>query len=91
MDKNFHRLVKKADRIFAALDKGDRSQHRYAQLAELRQELDALMPHELPPFLKKTKAQSPDVQMNDTLKAKASSSYPDALIVPNPLLNNLAA
>ena len=57
MDKDTQRILKKAQGIFEALDKGDRSQRRYAQLAELQQELDVLMPHELPPFLKKTKAQ----------------------------------
>ena len=60
MDKNFQRVMKKAERIFAALDKGDKSPRRYAQLAELQKELDALMPGELPKFLKakrKTSAQ----------------------------------
>jgi len=52
MDKNFQRVMKKAERIFAALNKGDKSRHRYTQLAELQRELDALMPHELPQFLK---------------------------------------
>ena len=33
MDKNFQRVQKKAERIFAALDKGDKSPRRYAQLA----------------------------------------------------------
>ena len=59
MDKNFQRIQKKAERIFAALDKGDKSPRRYAQLAELRKELDALMPDVVPEFLKtkrKTKA-----------------------------------
>ena len=55
MDKDTQQILKKAERIFSALDKGDKSRCRYAQLAELRQELDALMPNELPPFLKKTK------------------------------------
>jgi len=61
MDKDTERILRKANRIFAALDKGDRSQRRYAQLAELRQELDALMPHELPQFLKRTKPKNPTV------------------------------
>ena len=52
MDKNFQRVRKKAERIFAALDKGDKSPRRYAQLAELRKELDALMPDVVPEFLK---------------------------------------
>ena len=53
--------MKKADRVSAALDKGDRSQRRYAQLAELRQELDALMPYEVPQFLKRTRPKKPTV------------------------------
>ena len=60
MDKDTQRILKKAERIFAALDKGDKSSRRYAQLAELRKELDALMPGVVPEFLKtkrKTKAE----------------------------------
>lgn len=60
MDKDTERILKKAERIFAALDKGDKSPRRYAQLAELREELDALMPNVVPEFLKtkrKTKAE----------------------------------
>jgi len=60
MDKDAERILKKAERIFAALDKGDKSPRRYAQLAELREELDALIPDVVPEFLKtkrKTKAQ----------------------------------
>jgi hypothetical protein len=55
MDKDTQRILKKAERIFSAIDKGDRSRRRHAQLAGLREELDALLPHELPPFLKKAK------------------------------------
>ena len=60
MDEDTERILKKAKRIFAALDKGDRSRRRCCQLAELQKELDALMPSELPKFLKakrKTSAQ----------------------------------
>ena len=60
MDKDTERILKKAERIFAALDKGNKSPRRYAQLAELREELEALMPDVVPEFLKtkeKTKAQ----------------------------------
>ena len=42
MDKDTERILKKAERIFAALDKGDKSRRRYTQLAELQRELDAL-------------------------------------------------
>ena len=52
MDKDTKQILKKAERIFAALDKGDKSPCRYAQLAELREELDALMPDVVPEFLK---------------------------------------
>ena len=60
MDKDAERILRKAERIFAALDKGDKSPRRYAQLTELREELDALMPDVVPEFLKtkrKTKAE----------------------------------
>jgi len=49
MDKNFQRVRKKAEKVFAAYDKGERSPRLRAQLSEVRQELEA--------FLKKTKAQ----------------------------------
>jgi len=65
MDKDAQRILKKAEGIFAALDKGDRSQRRYAQLAELQRELDALMPYELPSFLKRPKHSSPAVRKNE--------------------------
>jgi len=55
MDKNLQRLMRKADRIFEAYDKGDRSEHWRSELHELQEELDALMPHELPAFLKRPK------------------------------------
>jgi len=42
-------------RIFAALDKGDRSRRRYTQLAKLQQELEALLPIDVPRFLKESK------------------------------------
>lgn len=57
MEHSLQQLMKKADRLFVAIDRGDRSQRRYAQLAKLQQELEALMPNELPPFLRKIKSQ----------------------------------
>jgi len=57
MEHSLQQLMKKANRLFVALDRGDRSQRRYAQLVKLQQELEALMPNELPPFLRKIKSQ----------------------------------
>jgi len=45
-------MDEKAERIFAALDKGDRSRRR--QLAKLQQELEVLLPIDVARFLKKT-------------------------------------
>ena len=55
MDKKLQRLIRKADRISEAYDKGDRSERWRSQLHELQEELDALMPYELPAFLKRAK------------------------------------
>jgi len=55
MDKNLQELMTRADRIFEAYDKGDRSKRWRRELHELQEELDALMPHELPAFLKRPK------------------------------------
>ncbi len=55
MNKDTERILKKAKRIFAAIDKGDRSRRRYTQLAKFQQELEALIPIDVPRFLKKTK------------------------------------
>jgi len=57
MDKNFQRVLKKAEKVFAAYDKGERSPRLRAQLSEVRQELVAFLPNELSPFLKRIRAQ----------------------------------
>jgi len=54
MNKDTERILKKAERILAALGRGDRSRRRYTQLAKLQQELEALLPIDVPRFLKKT-------------------------------------
>ena len=61
MDKNFQRVRKKAEKVFAAYDKGERSPRLRAQLSEVRQELEAFLPYELPQFLKRTKPKNPTV------------------------------
>jgi len=55
MDKNLQELMRRAGRIFEAYDKGERSKRWRSELHELQEELDALMPHELPAFLKRPK------------------------------------
>ena len=57
MDKETERILNK--RILSALDKGDRSPRRYAQLAELQQQLDEVCPIDVPRFLKRPKRDKP--------------------------------
>lgn len=56
MDKNFQRVRRKAEKVFVAFDKGERSSRLYARLSEVQQELEAFLPNELPKFLRRTKS-----------------------------------
>jgi len=55
MDKNLQGLMRRTDRTFEVYDKGGRSKRWRSELHELQEELDALMPHEVPTFLKRPK------------------------------------
>ncbi len=56
MDKNIKRLTHKIDRLIEASHKGDRSRRWYTEWRKVHEELDALMPNELPDFLMRSES-----------------------------------
>ena len=59
MEKNTQSILDRAERAMEAYQKGDRSPQLLSEMVELQEELDALMPHEVPPFMKRGRLQRP--------------------------------